>query len=71
MKEIETRLKLYQCEYCDTRYKNIGECKACEDNHITPVRIVRAKYHASKIQQNYPDVIFVEMADGKTIKYKR
>ena len=65
MKEI----KLYQCEYCNTQYNNKSECEACEGNHIVPVKIVRTKYRGSKIKQNYPDVIFVEMSNGKTIQY--
>lgn len=63
-------MKLYQCEYCNTQYKNKTECEVCESNHIAPVRILSAKYHASKLK-DYPDTITVEMADGRTMKYKR
>lgn len=66
MKEI----KLYQCEYCNTQYKNRSECESCEDNHIVPVKIVSAGYHASRLKRNYPDAIIVEMDDGNKIMYE-
>lgn len=63
-------LKLYQCEYCGTQYKNQSECEKCESNHIHPVKIVGCKYHANKKSKEYPDYITVEMDDGKNVRYK-
>ena len=62
MKEITS----YVCEICGTVYKEIGDCKRCEESHIKIKQIERARYNSS---YKYPIVITVEFEDGKRIKY--
>lgn len=57
----------YVCEICGTVYKEIGDCKSCEESHIKIKKIERARYNPS---YKYPITIAVEFEDGKTIKYK-
>ena len=63
--------KLYQCEICNTQYKEKSYCQACEKNHFKHESIKECKYHAEQYFANYPDTITVLMEDGKEIKYKR
>ena len=63
MKEIN----IYVCEMCGNEYRQIGDCKRCEESHIKIKKIERERYNPS---YKYPIVITVEFEDGKTIKYK-
>ena len=63
--------KLYQCEICNTQYKEKSDCQACEKNHVKPESIKECKYHAEQYFANYPDTITVLMEEGKELKYKR
>ena len=62
MKEITS----YVCEMCGTEYKEIGDCKRCEESHIKIKQIERAQYEES---DKYPTKITVEFEDGKTVTY--
>lgn len=63
--------KLFQCEICNTQYKEKSDCKACERKHVKPTGVKQCKYHGERYSENYPDTITVLMEDGKEIKYKR
>lgn len=63
--------KLYQCEICNTQYKDRSDCQACERKHVKPKGVKQCKYHGERYSENYPDTITVLMEDGKEIKYKR
>lgn len=66
MKEI----KFYQCEYCKEKYKNAKEAYACEQNHVLPFKISQSIYVSrAQCPSGYPDLIEVEMADGKICTY--
>ena len=57
----------YVCEICGTVYKEIGDCKRCEESHIKIKKIERARYNPS---YKYPTSITVVFEDEKTIRYK-
>ena len=62
MKEITS----YVCEICGTGYKEIGDCKRCEESHIKIKKIERAQYAKSC---KYPMKMTVEFEDGERIEY--
>lgn len=64
-------LSQFQCEICNTIYKSESECRNCERCHQLPTKIVNSKINSYKNDGKYPNYIDVEMADGKTIRYKR
>lgn len=64
-------LSQFQCEVCNTVYKSQSECQNCESCHQRPTKITNSKFNSYKSDGQYPNYIDVEMADGKTIKYKR
>lgn len=64
-------LSQFQCEICNTIYKSESECRNCERCHQLPVEIINSKFNSYKSDGQYPNYIDVEMADGKTIRYKR
>lgn len=64
-------LSQFQCEICNTIYKSESECWNCERCHQLPTKIVNSKINSYKNDGKYPNYIDVEMADGKTIRYKR
>lgn len=64
-------LSQFQCEICNTIYKSESECRNCERCHQLPTKIVNSKINSYKNDGKYPNCIDVEMADGKTIRYKR
>lgn len=63
--------KLYQCEICNTQYKDKSDCEMCEKNHVKPEGITQCEYHMEQYFENYPDIIIVLMENGKEIKYIR
>lgn len=64
-------LSQFQCEICNAIYKSESECRNCERCHQLPTKIVNSKINSYKNDGKYPNYIDVEMADGKTIRYKR
>lgn len=64
-------LSQFQCEICNTIYKSKSECQNCESTHQRPRMIVYNKFNSYKNDGKYPNYIDVEMADGKTMRYKR
>ena len=63
--------KMYQCEICNTQYKDRSDCETCEKNHVRPEGIKQCEYHMDQYFANYPDIITVLMKDGREIKYIR
>ena len=63
MKEV----KHYICEICGTEFDNEGECRACENGHIMPVKFTGWSYYSSSV----PKVINIEFDDGNEYAYRR
>ena len=68
MKEV----KLYTCEYCDTKYSDKNDAIRCETAHKTCVRILNESYLPIKADgSGYPQRIEVIMSNGKSVQYER
>ena len=63
MKEV----KHYICEICGIEFNNEGECRACENGHIKPVKFIGWSYYSSSV----PNVINIEFDDGNEYAYRR
>ena len=64
--------KLYECEFCHTKYADPKVAEKCEKNHKKAKKIVNLRYLPIKNEiGGYPDRVEVEFEDGKKIMYKR
>ena len=62
----------YQCEYCNTEYKDKNKCTECENNHKTRPEIESMRYASYKSDNSgYPIYLNVEFEDGEVITYRR
>lgn len=62
----------YTCEHCLTEYKDKEMATKCENGHVLPKKIVRAKYQSIKNDASgKPCSIEVLMSDGSTATFKR
>lgn len=61
----------YQCECCGTLYQDASTCKACEKQHRTPVKILKAGHRAMGVCAGYPVHVQIEFDDGKVVTYER
>lgn len=61
----------YQCECCGTLYKDASTCKACEKQHRTPTKILKADHRAMGVCAAYPLSVQLEFDDGKVVTYER
>ena len=62
--------RLYQCEICNTQYKDQELAKECENYHKVPEKVQAIKYRSLKSGGEYPDFINVTFDDGSIRKYK-
>ena len=58
---------LYQCEICNTQYKDKEHAERCENCHKAPEKVQAIKY---RCRCEYPDFINVTFDDGSIRKYK-
>ena len=66
MKEV----KHYICEICRTEFDNEGECRACENGHIMPVKFTGWSYYSSSINATgAPKYITIAFDDGNEYEY--
>ena len=61
-----TEIKNYICDICLATYLDAEEAKKCEESHLTPIKIKRMTYRPG---DKYPNIIAVQMSDGKTLGY--
>ena len=65
-------LSKYQCEYCNTEYKDKSQAEKCENNHKIKPKLKDKRYSPyNQDHSGYPMTLNVEFEDGKTITYKR
>lgn len=64
--------KLYECEYCHTKYADKPMCKTCEENHVKPKGIKDTRYQSYNTDHSgIPDKILIEFDDGREEWFKR
>ena len=65
----------YICDLCGHPYSTADEAVACENAHVSPAGIMKAESWPSpgpvSTDSKYPYIVWVKMADGKTIKYAK
>lgn len=65
-------LEKYQCEICNTEYKDKYIAKKCENSHKKALEISDVRYlPLSQNGNGYPTTVTIKMSDGKQIIYKR
>lgn len=65
-------LSKYQCEYCNTEYKDKSVAEECESNHKIKLKVKNKKYLPLNLDNSgYPWKLDIEFDDGKIITYKR
>lgn len=65
-------IKLYQCSFCHTQYKEKFACKQCEANHKKNLVITKARYVGRNINFNgFPIAITVRDENGNEMVYRR
>lgn len=64
--------KLYECEFCNTRYEDRSEAIKCESNHKNIEEILKPRYASIKSEgTGRPVSIEVVFTDGSKAIYKR
>lgn len=62
--------KMYQCDFCGTKYSEKLRCQECERGHKKPINVKSSKYISiSNDATGYPQYVDVEMNNGKTVRY--
>lgn len=65
-------LKLYQCEYCHTKYSSKEECVECECFHNTELKIKEKHYQSFNSSKNpFPIRITIIDKSGQSARYRR
>lgn len=62
-----TEVKNYICDICLATYLDPEAAKKCEESHLTPIKVGRMTFRPG---DKYPDIIAVQMSDGKTLEYR-
>ncbi len=57
--KVETK---YVCEICGTEYSDKNDCEACEQSHVTNLKIIRCERY--KPYEKWPQYITIQI--GKT-----
>lgn len=71
-----TERKLYRCDVCGVEYASPEQARKCEAYHVMPMRSlknVRGVYKGMNQGgcDKYPFKVFIIMADGHEVEYRR
>lgn len=65
-------LKLYQCEFCGTKYNSKDKAMKCEKLHHKATGFIDSRYHAAECDNDgYPDLLEVKFDNGEVRRYRR
>lgn len=63
-------LKIYRCEFCQTKYDDKTKCQECERGHKKPIDVKPSEYlPIFQDAKGYPYYVDVKMDNGKTVRY--
>ena len=66
------QIKHYKCEICETEYSDVERCQRCEQSHIAPQTIAKARYLPNSVEtKNYPVELNIVFGDGTIRTYRR
>ena len=75
----------FKCEKCGAMFESQEDCQKCETSHVMPKKMVSLSFNwadtmnvskdlresvANDLDSTYPQMIKIQMEDGKVIEYK-